>query len=89
MANIEKLKKFKKSVFDLLDKGTTKVEGIHRSIVEVPIKKIEDIVPEDKRALTEPVRKFHNDTVVNVYGLIRKVNSQMDQYADNLLQKVK
>jgi len=88
MANAENLKKFKNSLFDLLDKGTTKVEAFHRSIVEVPINKIEELVSEEKRSLAEPVKKFHSETVESVYGLIRKANSQMGQYADDLLKKV-
>ena len=86
--SLESLKKFKKSLFDLLDRGTSKVEAFHRSIVEVPINKLEELVPEEKRSLAEPVKKFHSETVESVYSLIRKVNSQMDRYADDLLKKV-
>jgi len=70
------IKKIKDTVQELVDKGATSVEQIHKSIAEIPFKHAEAIAPEKVKPYVEPVKEFQDTTVGVVYDVIRKINLQ-------------
>ena len=87
MADLKDLKKIKDMVQEFVDQGATTVEQIHKSIAEMPLKTLEQVVPEEKKPLVEPVKNIHDATVGSVYELIRNINRQVGEVADDILSK--
>jgi hypothetical protein len=83
---MSRLLRIKDLVQDLIDRGATSVEEVHRQIADMPFDAIERI---DVAAPTaKSVRKLHDRTVGSVYDLIRKVNSEVGRIAEDLLDGI-
>jgi len=83
MANLLKLKEI---IQETIDKGATSVEQIHKAIAAMPLEALEKIEPLESTAKT--TRKIQEDTIGNVYEIIRKVNREVGKLAEDLLKKV-
>jgi len=83
MTNLLKLKEI---IQDAIDKGATSVEQIHKAIAAMPLEALEKVEPLESAART--TRKIQNDTIGNVYEIIRKVNQEVGKLAEDLLKKV-
>jgi len=80
------MKKMKDLIQEMIDKGATSVEQIHKSIAEMPFQALEQIEPLE--ATVKSTRKIHDETVGNVYNLIRKINEEVGKQADELLKGI-
>ncbi|MBW1988745.1 MAG: hypothetical protein JRI97_04275 [Deltaproteobacteria bacterium] len=83
---MSKLLKIRDLVQEMVDKGATSVEEIHRQIADMPfdtLEKIDITAPTTKR-----VRKIHDNTVGGVYNIIRKINREVGKLAGELLDQV-
>jgi histone H3/H4 len=70
-------------VQDAIDKGTTTVEDIHKSIVDLPLK-----ILEESELLKEPakeVRRVQDHTIGAVYDVIRRINEEVGKLAVDML----
>jgi hypothetical protein len=67
---------------EAIDKGTTRVENIHRSIADLPFKMLED--RKLLRAPAREVRRVQERAIRGVYDLIRTVNHQVGTLASDL-----
>jgi len=83
MTNLLKLKEI---IQETIDKGATSVEQIHKAIAALPLEALEKIEPLESTAKT--TRKIQEDTIGNVYEIIRKVNREVGKLAEDLLKKV-
>jgi hypothetical protein len=73
------------SIEQAIDKGTTSVEKIHKSIVDLPLR-----VLEESGLLTGPakeVRRVQNHVIAAVYDTIRDINHQVGTLAAKALLK--
>ncbi|MEW6440874.1 MAG: hypothetical protein AB1640_08035 [bacterium] len=82
------IKRLKDAVQEIVDKGVTSVEQIHKSIAEIPFKHLEQTAPPRVKPYVEPVKNAQDAIVGAVYDVIRKVNRQVGALADEVLQKV-
>ncbi len=78
--------KLKEMVRELIDKGASSVEDIHKNIADMPFDTLEKVLPLE--STTKSVRKVHDNTVGGVYDIIRKVNSEVSRLAGEMLDKV-
>jgi len=83
MTNLLKLKEI---IQDAIDRGATTVEQIHKDIAALPLNALEKIEPMESTARS--TRKIQEDTIGNVYEIIRKVNREVGALAEDLLKKV-
>ncbi len=81
-----KLLKLKDIIQDIIDKGATSVEQIHRAIAEMPFEALEKIDPLETTARS--AKKLHDNTVGGVYDIIRKVNQEAGKLAGELLEGI-
>ena len=80
------LMKIKDMVQDLVDKGATSVEEIHKSVADMPFDMLKKIDPTEGTA--DSARNLHHDTVGGVYNLIRKINKEVGEFASEILANV-
>jgi hypothetical protein len=68
---------------DAVDKGTTTVEEIHKSIADLPLRLLEqsDLL----RGGTKEVRRVQDRTIGAVYDLIRGINHRVGTLGSQLL----
>lgn len=78
--------KIKDMVQDLVDKGATSVEEIHKSVADMPFDILKKIDPSQGAA--DSARNFHHDTIGEVYNLIRKINKEVGEFASEILANV-
>jgi len=78
------MKKIKDLVQEMIDKGATSVEQIHKAISDMPFEALGKIEPLE--STVETTKKIHDETVGNVYNIIRKVNEEVGKQADELLK---
>ncbi len=83
MTNLLKLKEI---IQDTIDKGATSVEQIHKAIAALPLEALEKIEPLGPTAKT--TRTIQEETIGNVYEIIRKVNREVGKLAEDLLKRV-
>ena len=81
-----RLMKLKDLVQDMVNKGATSVQEIHKSIADMPFDALEKFEPIEHR--TKKIRKFHDNTVGGVYDIIRQVNREVGKLAKELIDKV-
>ena len=86
MNTMSKLMKLKDMVQDMIDKGATSVEEIHRAIADMPFETLEKIEPLE--SASKSAKKIHDNTVGGVYDIIRKVNLEVGKLADELLDGI-
>ncbi|MFP4477647.1 MAG: hypothetical protein ACLFOY_18960 [Desulfatibacillaceae bacterium] len=83
MANWHKLRSM---VQDMVDKGVTSVEDIHKRIADMPFSALEDVTPISDSA--KSVHEAHDKTVGGVYETIRMVNRKVGEFAQEFLDSV-
>lgn len=69
----------------VVDKGATTAEEIHREVVSLPIKVLEDLGLFENT--TEDVKKIQDVSIGAVYDLIRTINHKVSEIATELLGK--
>ena len=67
---------------DAIDKGTARVEKIHKSIADLPLKMLEE--RELFRGPAREVRRMQDHAIKAVYDLIRTINQQVGGLASNV-----
>jgi hypothetical protein len=70
------------AIRDAIDKGTTRVESIHKSIADLPFKMLEE-----RKLLRVPareVRRVQDRAIKAVYDLVRTINHQVGALASDL-----
>jgi hypothetical protein len=72
-----------KSIQSAIDEGATKVEEIHKSIAELPLKILEESDVLRKQA--REVRRTQERAITAVYDLVRKINHELGSYASDVL----
>jgi hypothetical protein len=72
-----------KSLEITIDEGATRVEEIHKSIAELPLKILEESDVLRKQA--REVRRVQDRAIGAIYGLIRKINHEVGSYASDVL----
>jgi hypothetical protein len=70
-------------VQDAIDKGATSTEEIHRSIANLPLDVLERAGILEKSAAK--ARRIQDATIGSLYDVIRNVNQQVGELADELL----
>jgi hypothetical protein len=74
-----------KVIQEAIDKGATTVEEIHKSVADLPLK-----VLEERPLLKGPakeVRRVQDRTIGAIYDLIREINLQVGNLAEDVLAK--
>ena len=85
---LSEIKKVKDAVQEIVDKGVTSVEQIHKSIAQIPFTQIKEAAPDQVKPYVEPVKSIHDTTIGAVYDVIRQINRQVGEIADEVLHKV-
>ena len=80
MSNLLKLKDL---VQDIIDKGATSVEQIHKAIAAMPLEILEKIEPLEN--MVKSTKKLQESTIGTVYDIIRNVNKEVGRLAEELL----
>ena len=70
-------------VQEAIDKGATTVEEIHKSIVDLPLKMLED--SDLLRGPAREAKRVQDHTIGAIYDVIREVNQQVGTLASELL----
>jgi hypothetical protein len=72
-------------VQEAIDKGATRVEEIHKSIADLPLK-----ILEERHLLRGPakeVRRVQDRTIGAIYDLVREINEQVGNLVSELVAK--
>lgn len=80
------LRDLKDLVQEVVDKGATSVEEVHKAIAALPLEVLESI-----SGLEEPaknVKEIQQKSIGGVYDIIRKVNTKVSELAEDLISKV-
>jgi hypothetical protein len=72
-----------KLIQEAIDKGATTVEEIHKSIVDLPLKILEE--SDLLRGPSKEARRVQDHTIGAIYDVIRDVNEQVGTLASDLL----
>jgi hypothetical protein len=73
------------SIEDAIDKGATSVEKIHKSILDLPLRMLEE--SEVLRRPAKEVRRAHDRVITAIYDAIRGINHQVGTLAAKLLKE--
>jgi gas vesicle protein len=82
------VKKIKNLVHEMVDKGVTTVEEIHKSIAQASRQGMEEVAPKEVKPLVEPAKEIHDTATGAVYDMIRMVNRKVSEISDEMLDKV-
>ena len=82
------VRKVKDIVHDLVDKGVTTVEGIHRSIAQASGEGLEEVAPQEVKSYVAPAKEIHDTATGAVYDTIRMINRKVCEISDEILAKV-
>jgi len=74
-----------KLIQESIDKGATTVEEIHKSIVDLPLKILEE--SDLLRGPSKKARRVQDHTIGAIYDVIREINQQVGTLASELLTK--
>ena len=74
------------AIQDAIDKGTTRVENIHKSIADLPFRMLEE--RKLLRAPAREVRRVQDRAIRAVYDLVRTINHQVRALASDLRHEV-
>ncbi len=80
-------KELTKVVKDLVDKGATTAEEIHRGVADLPIKVLEEMGLFEKT--TQDVKKIQETSIGALYDFIRDVNHKVTGLAADVLEEGK
>jgi polyhydroxyalkanoate synthesis regulator phasin len=83
MGNLRKLKDL---VQELVDKGATTVEEVHKSIAALPLEVLENIEGVGEKA--GEIKEIQQKTIGNVYNIIRDINNRAADLAEDIISKV-
>jgi hypothetical protein len=72
-----------KSIQSAIEEGATRVEEIHKSIAELPLKILEE--SDVLRGPAREVRRTQQRAIGAIYDLIRKINHEVGSYAAGVL----
>lgn len=78
------LMQIKNAVQNFIDNSVTTVEQIHKAISDLPFETIEKIDPLEQSA--KATKNIYNQTISGVYEAIRKVNAEVGQWAEQILE---
>lgn len=70
---------------EMVDRGATTVEEIHKAIVDLPLKMLEEI--EVLKKPVKEVRRVQDRSIGAVYDLIREINEQIRKLAADILSR--
>jgi hypothetical protein len=73
------------SIEDAIDKGATSVEKIHKSLVDLPLRVLEE--SELLRGPAKEVRRVQDHVIAAVYDTIRDINHQVGTLAAKMLKE--
>ena len=76
-------RKIAATVHDVIDEVTAAVEGVHRSVADLPLIVLGEITP-FKNTLDE-VQETQDRTIEAVYGLVRSINAQVRRLTTNVV----
>jgi polyhydroxyalkanoate synthesis regulator phasin len=79
--------KLSKLIEEAVDKGATTAEEITRSIAELPISILESLGFGEKPR--QEVRQIQDTTIGAIYDMVRDINHNIADLADDLIKKVK
>lgn len=68
---------------EAIDKGATTVEEIHKSIVDLPLKMLDD--SDLLRGPAKEAKRVQDHTIGAIYAVIREINQQVGKLASDLL----
>ncbi len=68
---------------EAIDKGATTVEEIHKSIVDLPLKMLEE--SDLLRGPAKEAKRVQDHTIGTIYDVIREINQQVGTLASELL----
>lgn len=80
------LRDLKDLVQEVVDKGATSVEEVHKAIAALPLEVLESI-----SGLEEPaknVKEIQQKSIGGVYDIIRKVNTKAAELAEDIISRV-
>lgn len=80
---MQKKKTLPMLIQDAIDRGATTVEEIHKSIVDLPLKMIEE--SDLLRGPAKEAKRVQDHTIGAIYDVIREVNQQVGTLASQLL----
>jgi hypothetical protein len=72
---------------DAIDKGSTTVEEVHKSIAELPMKMLEK--SDFLRGPAKEVRRVQDHAIGAIYDLIRDINQEVGTLASDLLAEAR
>ena len=70
---------------EAIEKGATTVEGVHKSVAQLPLKVLEE--SDLLRGPAKEVRRIQDHTIGVIYDLIRYINGQVGTLATKLLDQ--
>ena len=70
---------------DLVDKGATTAEEIHREIAELPISALDSLGIFQNS--TDDIRKLQDRSIGAIYGAIRSINQKVTKLAEEVLEQ--
>jgi uncharacterized protein YejL (UPF0352 family) len=76
-------RKLAATVHDVIDEVTAAVEGVHKSVADLPLIVLGEITP-FKDTLDE-VQETQDRTIEAVYGLVRSINAQVRRLTTNVV----
>jgi len=82
-----KKKSLIKLVQELIEKGATTAEDIHKAIAEMPLKMLEKI--DVLRTPEKRISRVQDESIGAVYDLIRDINDQAARLATELLEQAR
>jgi hypothetical protein len=83
---MEQLKGLVSLVQEAIENGATTVEDVHRSIASKPLDVLSNFEPIE--GAVDRMRQIQDETIGNVYEMIRTINAQVGEIAKNMLDKV-
>ena len=72
-----------KLIQEAIDRGATTVEEIHKSIVDLPLKILEE--SDLLRGPAKEAKRVQDHTIAAIYDVIREINEQVGTFASELL----
>ena len=72
-------------IAEAIEKGATTVEGVHKSVAQLPLKVLEE--SDLLRGPAKEVRRIQDHTIGVIYDLIRYINGQVGTLATKLLDQ--
>lgn len=81
----DEAKRIVELIQEAVDKGANTVEEIHKAIVDLPLKILEEI--EVLKKPVKEVRRVQDRSIGAVYDLIREINEQIRKLAAEILNR--